>query len=139
VSRFRVIDHLDLDEDGEPISSCVLEEINPPKAAKANPKTPKPLSPMANKFWEAFNNVGATAAMPRPESNNRLSITEDQWIAELVRRGLINPLPDEADKAILRIARNRRDAMLSKYRRELISADHIACNGKILWSIRKAT
>jgi hypothetical protein len=134
-SRFKVITNLDYDEDGEPISSCVLDEVA--LAQKPHSNGQKPLSPMAQKFYEAFNNVGAQCAQPRPESNNRPSITEDQWEAELIRRGLIDPLPADGDKKTTANARHRQTALLSKYRRDLISTNRIACSGKILWSIKE--
>jgi hypothetical protein len=138
-SRFKVIDNLDIDEDGEPISSLVLEEIEPPAPKqKNNPKASKLPSPMAMKFWEALNNAGATVAEPRPESKNRPSITEEQWLTELIRRCLIEAIPLDSDKTARKAILGRKRAMLSKYRGELIAANWIACNGPIVWSVKES-
>jgi hypothetical protein len=134
-SRFKIIDNLDTDEDGEPISSLVLEETLASGNSKG--KGAKPPSPAALKFYDAFSDAGAQFAEARPESANRPSITEDQWIIEAVRRGLIDPFPADAGKSIQRTAQNRRNALMSKYRRELVAANWIVCNGKIIWSIKE--
>jgi hypothetical protein len=134
-----VVVEVALDVNGNPITSCVIVP-DPAAAAQAKEKAKgKPPSPIGQKFYDALVNVVAAngIAERRAASNDRLSITEDQWIAELVRHGLLEPLPDENDKAALRTARNRRGATLSKYRSELISLNVIACNGKIMWSTRK--
>jgi hypothetical protein len=138
ISRFRVVDNLDTDEDGEPISSLVLEEIKETwAAANAKGKGAKPPSPVAQKFYGAFGNARARFAEARPGSGNRPSITEDQWILELVRGGLIDPFPSDPDKSTQRTTQNRRNALMSKYRRELVAANWISCNGKIIWSIKE--
>lgn len=135
-SRLKVIGPLDYDEDDEEISSCVLEEValdwtEPSAPAKPAGKSP---SPMAVKFHDVLVNVEAALAKPRPESGNRPSITEAQWRDELVKRGVIDPVPVDGDK---RTAQNRQDALVSKYRRELVAANWLVCNNKIVWSIRK--
>jgi hypothetical protein len=135
-SRLVVVD-LGYDEDGEPITSCIVARADEEISPTSGTGTGKPPCPMARKFYAAFSNAGARFAETRPESGNRPSITEAQWIPELVSSGLLDPIPPEGDKAMRRSAQNRQTALLSKYRRELIAADWLAYNGKIIWSIRR--
>jgi AAA domain len=126
------------DDNGNPITSCVAVEAPAPAAEqKSKAKGPKLPSPMAIKFFEALTNAGAQLSEPRHESANRPSITEAQWIDELIRRGLVAPLPPGADIATARVARNRRIALLSKYRAELVASNWIACNGTVIWSVKR--
>lgn len=136
ISRLVVVDLGD-DEDGEPITSCIVERADEEISPTSATGTGKPPCPMARKFYAAFSNAGARFAETRAESGNRPSITEAQWILELVSSGLLDPIPTEGDKATRRSAQNRQTALLSKYRRELIAADWLACNGKIIWSVRR--
>jgi len=135
-SRLEVVE-VGRDDNGDPICSCVVVPSEAPEAQKAKAKADRPLSPMALKFWEAFNNAGAAIATPRAESYNRPSITEAEWVAELDRRGILPSIAADADKAAKRSAQNRRDALLSKYRAELVAANRITCSGKIIWSVKK--
>jgi hypothetical protein len=93
---------------------------------------------MALKFWEAFNNVSTDHARQRPEVNNLPSITEDQWLDELVRRRLIGAVPPDADKSTAKMLRSRKRARLSKYRAELVAANRIACDGPVVWAVPKS-
>ena len=136
ISQLVVVDLGD-DEDGEPITSCIVERADEEISPTSATGTGKPPSPMARKFYAAFSNAGARFAETRPESGNRPSITEAQWIFELVSSGLFDPIPTEGDKTTRRSAQNRQTALLSKYRRELIAADWLACNGKFIWSVRR--
>jgi hypothetical protein len=113
-SRLKVIE-VGLDDEGEIITSCVVEEVHALRAAtKTATKLP---SPMARKFHDALTNAAAKTGDMR--------ITEQQWIDELVQRGIIG-----SEKS------NRQRALVSKYRRELIGADWIAWNGGITWSTK---
>ena len=136
-SRLEVVE-VGYDDNGEPILSCAILPEDPPAAqAKGKSKGSKPLSPMAFKCWEAFNNAGAASSQPRHEAGNRASITQDQWMSEAIRRGLISKIPDDVDKATRRSKRNAQLALLSKYRAELVAANWIACNGEIVWSVKE--
>jgi len=126
------------DDNGDPIFSCVAIQAEAPAAAqKAKARANKPLSPMAHKFWDAFNNAGTEHAAPRATSNNRPSITEVQWLTELERRGLLPNVPHDADKAAIRSINSRRRALVSKYRAELVAANWLACNGPVIWSTKE--
>jgi hypothetical protein len=46
-------------------------------------------------------------------------------------------LPSDPDKSTQRTTQNRRNALMSKYRRELVAANWISCNAKIIWSIKE--
>jgi hypothetical protein len=52
-------------------------------------------------------------------------VTKLEWGAECVRLGLVDI--DEPDS---------KRALISKYRRELIATEWIACNGDFVWSIK---
>ena len=67
----------------------------------------------------------AHCGKPRPESASRPSVTKLEWGAECVRLGLVDI--DEPDS---------KRALISKYRRELIATEWIACNGDFVWSIK---
>lgn len=58
--------------------------------------------------------------------NGRPAAERGAWMAEATTRGLIDP------KAKTDSAR----ALLSKYRRELIAANRIACNDELCWVLR---
>jgi hypothetical protein len=135
-SRLQVVE-VTRDDNGDPITSCVIVEDDPPASAqKSKAKAQKLPSPMALKFFEALTNAGTQLSKIRHEAGNRSSITEAQWLDELTRRGLVEPIPDGADKPILRQAQNRKLAMLSKYRAELVACNWIACDGTVLWSVK---
>ena len=83
-------------------------------------------SPMAQKFHDAL--LDAIVAAPRL-IYGRSAATKDAWVAECVRLGLL----DHADERTSSSSR----ALLSKYRRELIEANWIGCDGDLIWSIRQ--
>jgi hypothetical protein len=80
-SRLKVVDHLDRDEDDEPISSCVIEpndSTTPPDPAKR-----KPLSAQRRRALELLGEaVGKTGEIPPVCEHipaNTLSVREDLW------------------------------------------------------------
>jgi hypothetical protein len=119
---------LGFDWDGDPVTTCIVEEgiavaAPPPKLNGA-----KPPSPMARKFHDALlDALSTSAAEIRTNCGKGVSVSQDTWVSELDRLGLL-------DKGA---ARNRRSALVSKYRAELIAANWAACNGDFIWSIRK--
>jgi AAA domain len=135
-SRLKIME-VGHDDDGEPITSCVIIPTEATQSEKNRTKTAKPPSPAAMKFYEAFCNVAADFSELRPESGNRPSITEGQWKAELFRRNLLDPIPPASDKDTQRKLENRNSSRLSKYRLELVAAGWITCNNKLLWSTRE--
>lgn len=94
------------------------------------PAPAKAPSPAARKFHDALLDaivsagINGTPQTPR----GRPAVTHEQWLAECVRLGLADPGDDKPTKS-----RNR--ALISKYRRELIAANWIACDGDFRWSI----
>jgi hypothetical protein len=133
-SRLDIVE-VGTDDHGQIITSCTIKRDDADLEHTAPPTKSKGPSPMARKFYEAFSNVGAQLSEPRYEAGNRPSITEEQWIAELEHRRLLDPIPADADKE-RRKAQNRQVALVSKYRGELIAANWIACAGKIIWSAK---
>ena len=80
------------------------------------------LSPLADKFLEALRDTFGTAKPHTFQSWKAVKL--DDWRQECGRRGLIDP--DKAKSA---------SALFSKYRRELIAADRIACNDDLVWIV----
>jgi hypothetical protein len=98
------------------------------QAAKSSkPKSP---SPLATKFYDALIDALAHTGERRQDSAGLPSATDDQWRGELCRLGLV---PEGDDK----VTQHSRRSLISKYRRELIAANWIACNGELSWSIRE--
>ena len=87
-------------------------------------KKRKELSPKSRKFLDAFRNAVIGAKKYRVQTWEAIKI--DDWHAECVKLGLIDPKkkPDSAR------------AQISKYRLELIVANHIACNDDLVWEIK---
>jgi len=104
------------------------------KAAQpAKPQKPKPPSPLAVKFHSALLDALAHGSERRQEAAGMPSVTAAQWESELARLDLLPTLPPEG---AARQIQNRRIALISKYRTELIAADWIAANSGFLWSTR---
>jgi AAA domain len=78
-------------------------------------------SPLAQKFLDALVNVLASDMVTKV--NGRRAATDDDWKVECTRLGLIDP---EAKPASAR-------TLFAKYRRELVAANRIACEGKLSW------
>jgi hypothetical protein len=82
-------------------------------AVKANP------SPAGKKFFDARLNCKANVV------GNRALVTMDDWERECIRLGLI----DKNAKS------NAKRALMSKYRRELVAGNWIACNDNHAWKV----
>lgn len=93
-------------------------------------KSSKPPSPLSQKFFEALLDAISIAPIISQQSAGKVSTVDKTWWSECIRRGLLNPGSDLQTQS-----RNR--ALISKYRRELIEADWIACNGELVWSLRQ--
>lgn len=139
-SRLEVVDVI-FDDDGNPITSCVIVETGPSNnghASNSNSKAKKAagVSPKGLVFYNALINAAATPGIgvDHYEAGNRGAITQDQWIAEPLRRVCLEPA-DANDKK----AQHRRRALVSKYRLELVAAKWVTCNGEIIWSTREAS
>jgi hypothetical protein len=83
----------------------------------ANISKPNKVSPTALRFLDALNNVLASSNT----TDGRRAATSEAWKAECVRLGLIDKdaKPDSAR------------SLFSKYRRELVSAYRICCEGDL--------
>jgi hypothetical protein len=103
-----------------------------PKGVAAPPSKPKAPSPLAERFYSGLLDALAIMGERLPQSGNQPSVQKTQWILELERLGLVDPLPPGADKK----SAARRRALVSKYSRELTGACWIAFNGDLVWSIK---
>jgi len=90
----------------------------------------KPPSPNGRKFHDALLDAIVSSPAAPSTAPGRIATTTQLWIAECVRRGLLDP-PDG------KYLRNSSRARLSKYRLELLGAEWIACDGDFVWSIRQ--
>jgi hypothetical protein len=114
---------LGYDEDGERVTTCIVE--NGSDAAPA--PHGKPPSPAAQKFHAALcDALLDCTAEKRTESGKFVCVAQNVWIRELDRLGLL----DKAGTP------NKRRALISKYRLELIATNWVACNGDFIWSTR---
>ena len=132
-SRLQVVE-LGSDEDGAPITSCVIEAADDEgQDGPGTPGTPrrKQPAPLALKFHGALTDALAATAMPRPESASRPCVTLDQWKAECCRLGLLATEPGKD-------LSHAQKSLFNKYRRELIAANMIACNGDFAWDTAPA-
>jgi hypothetical protein len=80
-------------------------------------------SPLGQKFFDALRN--ATIGNESNKMLNCPAASFTNWQSECVKRGLIDPAARQ-DSA---------RALLSKYRRELIAANWIACNDTMAWIV----
>jgi hypothetical protein len=81
-------------------------------------------SPMATKFYEALLNVVGSAETPKSKRLHGChAVHTDDWKAECERLGLLDPQG----------AANSQRALFSKYRRELVAANKVACEGSHTW------
>jgi hypothetical protein len=97
--------------------------INNQRACDAvNISKPKPISPAAQRFLDALNNV-LTACNRQFEG--RRAASSEAWQTECVRLGLIDKeaRPDSAR------------SLFSKYRRELVTSYRIGCDGDWSWTV----
>jgi hypothetical protein len=116
------------DDNLNPITSCVVIPDESTHAEASQKPGTKPPSPMGRKFHDALLDALCTAiAERRPNCGKGTSVTQDTWIQELDRLGLLDK--DGAP--------NKRRALVSKYRAELIAANYVACNGDFIWSTQK--
>jgi AAA domain len=88
-------------------------------------KKRKEPSPLGKKFLDALRNAFADAGAEKIKVQAWQAIKIDAWKAECVRLGLIDPeaKPDSAR------------TLLAKYRRELLAANLIACDGALMWPV----
>jgi hypothetical protein len=99
------------------------EKEKPEKAVP--PSEPKPPSPLAVKFYNCLTGAIIVGGKCCPQSMGRPAVSEEQWAAELTRLGLIEKEPA-----------NKRRALISKYKRELLAANWIACNHGLIWNVK---
>jgi hypothetical protein len=91
------------------------------QAAEQSAAPKEKVSPVALKFLEAVCDATSTKVLGHPAA------TLDEWRTECERRGLI-----DAGKA------NNDRALFSKYKRELVVANRIACNETMAWVLGPA-
>ena len=122
IAAFALRHHqLGFDEYGDPFGTLVVDP-GLASTAGAQPQRKK-LSPAGMKFFDALMNVLADERAARPEG--RAVAAFDDWLAESISRGLID---GETKRHTQRNA-------LHKYRRELVAANMIACEGDTAWSL----
>jgi hypothetical protein len=97
-------------------------ETEEPIADKQAARIP---SPLGRKFHSALLDALAVCGKPNSKTAGRPAVTKAAWEAESIRLGLLDI--DEPDS---------KRALTSKYRRELIATEWIACNGDFVWSIK---
>jgi hypothetical protein len=106
--------------DFRPVRVALVDDAWKYEDAQPTPK--KPPSPLGLKFLDALRNALIDSQMV---VDGRKAVGCDAWQAECVRLGLIDKKqkPDSAR------------AMFSRYRRELIAAARIGCDGDLSWLI----
>jgi AAA domain len=85
-------------------------------------------SPTGRKFFDALIDALAHGGAVHLQSAGQTAVTTRQWFDECVRRGLLDGSDDKRNQASNR-------AQISKYRRELVAAEWVACNGDLIWAI----
>jgi hypothetical protein len=80
------------------------------------------VSPLARKFYDAL--VNATVGGDTPKQFNCPTATIEEWRNEGFRLGLLDK--DKPKNA---------SALFSKYKRDLIAANWIACNETLAWTL----
>jgi hypothetical protein len=85
-------------------------------------------SPVGQKFHSALLDAVAYDGAVQPQSAGQMAVTTRQWSGECVRRGLLDGSQEPRTQASNR-------AQISKYRRELVAAECIACNGDVVWPL----
>jgi hypothetical protein len=108
-----------VDEDGEPIEVCLADPLDQPQEPERTKPATKKLSPLGQKFLEAFFNCATVA------HEGRQCVAQAAWRHECERLRLIDP-DARADSA---------RSLFSKHRRELVAANRVACNGEFSWKI----
>src|SRR5215831_925646 len=91
-SRLQVIE-VTRDDNGNPITSCVILPAEPAEKSKVKNGKAKAPTARAKSFYQAFSNAAAVFAKPREASSGRPSITNAEWIAQLDRSGLLEAEP----------------------------------------------
>jgi hypothetical protein len=90
-SRLRVVD-LDLDEDGEPVTSCVIEPAASTVAAQGSPKK---VNAAAKQAHTLLLEAVAAGGSPAPASEHipagRKGVTKTVWRGYCEKGGIINP------------------------------------------------
>ena len=105
--------HLGLDQDGEPVTSCVLVPTEPSKAAK--PKMPKADSAadLALKELDHVLLAGGGKHVPHDRiPDGAECVTADAWRAACKRKGLSTGEPESERKAFNRAQKDLREAGL---------------------------
>lgn len=111
------------DDDGEPITSCVVEACDSAEAETTRNRA-KPLPPLARKFLSALHDALAATGAVIHRIAGRNAVTVDAWKRECRRLGLL----DEGKPACER-------ALFSKNRLVLIAANVVVVNGEYVWTL----
>lgn len=107
------------DDDGDEITSCI---VRPASGATEAVRPTQKLTPTSKKFRDALVNVLAGDSAAKLPNGRRAASTED-WKRECTHLGLIDA---EAKPASAR-------AQFSRARRDLVTANSIACDGDFSW------
>jgi hypothetical protein len=100
--------------------------VNDEWMSSATVEAPRPPSPAAKKFYDAL--VDAFVSGPTTTFDRWKAVTLDQWRSVCERMGLL-----EKDRG------NGARALFSKYKRELITCNLIACNDEAVWMMAQPT
>ena len=112
-------------QDFEPVCITLERDRWSSSAGVASPSG-KPPRPLAVKFHAALLDAISVHGEPHRASAGRFAVTQEQWIVECVRLGLLdNSKPDS------------QRSLISKNRLDLLAANWIACNGNLVWSIKR--
>jgi hypothetical protein len=126
--RLRSVE-LDVDEDGDAVTSCVVVDGDP-VAMPASQKSLKKPSPMGQRYLEALEDLfarGLGTAMADVSGRPR-AVTLQEWEANCLKRGLLDTVT-EGDKAVAK----RNSTRMSKYRGELLSLNRIVVQHPNVW------
>jgi hypothetical protein len=109
-----------IDPDGDEMTSLIVREC---EASRSEGQAKGAVNAQAMRALEALQNVvGSDQAITMVPGNRRVAKKSDWW-AELVQRGMIEP-EDRPESA---------KSLFYRWRRELIAASRIACEGDLTW------
>jgi hypothetical protein len=121
--RLHVVE-LGYDDDGDPITSCVLEPLETPAEAPKKSRRERQLPPEYLRAIDSLHNTVAEVGQPlnRSDYPNLKAVTLDQWREELQRRGLYEPGPTGRSRFL-------------RMKERLIDEKLITIDGDLVWPV----